>query len=130
MTRASAPEDLLQHFRLNRGAWPEFDLVLLGLGPDGHTASLFPDTDVLHETARLAAAVWVAKFQTSRITLTVPLLNHAANILFLVSGKDKAKALRAVLHGEFQPRRYPAQLIRPEQGNLTWLADRDATALL
>jgi len=123
-------QDLLQHFRPNRGAWPQFDLALLGLGPDGHTASLFPYTDVLDEKARLAAAVWVPRFQASRITLTAPLLNHAANILFLVSGKDKAEALQAVLHGEFQPRRYPAQLIRPVQGSLQWLADRDATSLL
>jgi 6-phosphogluconolactonase len=122
-------EDLLQYFHLTRGLWPQFDLALLGLGPDGHTASLFPDTEVLDETSRLAAAVWVPKFQSWRITLTAPLLNHAANVFFLVSGKDKTEALRAVLHGEYQPRRYPAQLIRPEQGNLTWLADRDAAAL-
>src|SRR4030095_5598824 len=123
-------EDLLQHFHLARGMWPQFDLALLGLGPGGHTASLFPDTDVLEEKERLAAAVWVTKFQASRITLTAPSLNHAANVFFLVSGKDKSEALRAVLQGEFQPRRYPAQLIRPEQGNLTWLADRDAASLV
>ena len=123
-------QDLLRHFRPNRGAWPQFDLAMLGLGADGHTASLFPDTEVLDEKTRLAAAVWVPKFQASRITLTAPLLNQAANILFLVSGKNKAEALRAVLHGEFQPRRYPAQLIRPVQGSLQWLADRDATSLL
>jgi 6-phosphogluconolactonase len=123
-------EDLLQYFRLTRGTWPQFDLALLGLGSDGHTASLFPSTEVLDEMARLAVAVWVPKFQTSRITLTAPLLNHAANVLFLVSGKDKAEALRAVLRGDFQPHRYPAQLIRPEEGNLTWLADRDAASLL
>jgi 6-phosphogluconolactonase len=123
-------QDLRQHFRLNLGVWPEFDLVLLGLGPDGHTASLFPDTDVLEEKSLLTAAVWVPKFQSSRITLTVPLLNHAASIVFLVSGKDKAEALRAVLQGEFQPRRYPAQLIRPAQGSQQWLVDRDAAALL
>jgi 6-phosphogluconolactonase len=75
---------------------------------------------------RLAVAVWVPKFQSWRITLTAPLLNHAANVLFLVSGKDKTEALRAVLQGEYQPRNYPAQLISPAQGNLTWLADRDA----
>ena len=123
-------QDLLRHFHLNPGAWPRFDLVLLGLGPDGHTASLFPDTAVLEETSRLAASVWVPKFQASRITLTVPLLNQAANILFLVGGKDKAAALQAVLRGVFQPRRYPAQLIRPVQGDLLWLVDRDAGSLL
>jgi len=121
---------LLRHFHLNRGSWPQFDLALLGLGSDGHTASLFPDTEVLAEKARLAAEVWVPKFQASRITLTAPLLNHAANLLILVSGKDKAEALRAVLRGEFQPHRFPAQLIQPVQGNLSWLADRDAASLL
>jgi len=123
-------QDLRRHFSLNPGVWPQFDLVLLGLGPDGHTASLFPDTDVLEEKSLVAAAVWVPKFQSWRITLTAPLLNHAANVLFLVSGKDKAEALRAVLHGEFQPRRYPAQLIQPVQGRLTWLVDREAASLL
>jgi 6-phosphogluconolactonase len=123
-------QDLTQHFRLSRGAWPQFDLVLLGLGPDGHTASLFPNTEVLDETVRLAAAVWVPKFHASRITLTAPILNHASHILFLVSGKDKSEALREVLRGEFQPHRFPAQLIQPIQGNLQWLADREAASLL
>ena len=123
-------EDLLQYFRLTQGTWPQFDLVLLGLGPDGHTASLFPETEVLDEMARLAAAVWVPKFQSWRITLTAPLLNHAAHVLFLVSGKDKAEALRAVLQGDFEPHRFPAQLIRPAQGSQQWLVDRDAAALL
>ena len=123
-------QDLVQHFHLSRGAWPQFDLVLLGLGPDGHTASLFPATEVLDETARLAAAVWVPKFHASRITLTAPLLSHASHILFLVSGKDKSEALREVLRGEFQPHRFPAQLIQPVQGSLQWLADREAASLL
>ena len=123
-------EDLLSYFRIGGGALPRFDLALLGLGPDGHTASLFPGTEAVDEMSRLAVAVWVPKFQSWRITLTAPLLNHAANVLFLVSGKDKAEALRAVLQGEFQPPRYPAQLIRPEQGNLIWLADGSAASLL
>jgi 6-phosphogluconolactonase len=123
-------EDLLHYFRIGRGTFPRFDLALLGLGPDGHTASLFPGTEVLDEMTRLAVAVWVPKFQSWRITLTAPLLNHAANVLFLVSGKDKTEALRAVLQGEYQPRNYPAQLIGPAHGNLTWLADRDAALLL
>jgi len=127
---ASYEQDLVQHFHLSPGAWPQFDLALLGLGPDGHTASLFPDTDVLDEAARLAAAVWVPKFQASRITLTAPLLSRASRILFLVSGKDKSEALRAVLCGEFRPHRFPAQLIRPLQGGLHWLADREAASLL
>jgi 6-phosphogluconolactonase len=123
-------QDLLRHFQPPPGAWPRFDLVLLGMGSDGHTASLFPDTGVLEEETRLAAAVWVPKLQVWRITLTAPLLNHAAKILFLVSGRDKATALREVLRGEFQPRRFPAQLIRPVQGSLAWLVDRNAASLL
>ncbi|MCI0418717.1 MAG: 6-phosphogluconolactonase [Acidobacteria bacterium] len=123
-------EILLRHFSLNRGDWPRLDLVLLGLGADGHTASLFPDTEVLDEKGRLVAAVWVPKFQAFRITLSAPLINHAANIVFLVSGEDKAAALRTVLRGEFEPRRFPAQLIRPLQGHLAWLVDRGAASLL
>ena len=123
-------EDLLQYFHLTRGLWPRFDLALLGLGPDGHTASLFPETEVLDEKTRLAAAVWVPKFQSWRITLTAPLLNHAAHVLFLVSGKNKAEALRAVLKGDLEPRRFPGQLIQPVQGSQQWMVDRDAASLL
>ena len=121
---------LLQQLHLSQGTWPRIDLVLLGLGPDAHTASLFPGTAVLDETQHLAAAVWVPKFQTWRITLTAPLLSNAADIRFLVSGKDKAEALQAVVRGEFQPHRFPAQLIRPLHGSLRWLVDRDAASLL
>jgi 6-phosphogluconolactonase len=111
------------------GAPPRLDLVLLGLGHDGHTASLFPGTTVLEEKERWAAAVYVAE-GTSRVTLTAPLINQAALVAFLVAGGDKAEVLREVLHGPRDPARLPAQLIRPQNGELLWLADRQAAALV
>jgi len=113
-----------------QGQMPRFDLVLLGMGSDGHTASLFPETDVLGEQTRIAAEVWVPKFSSFRLTLTAPLLNNAQNVVFLVTGQDKAEALRAVLRGEFKPQQLPAQLIRPNRGQLRWLIDKAAARLL
>ncbi|MFQ5694229.1 MAG: 6-phosphogluconolactonase, partial [Nitrospinota bacterium] len=109
---------------------PRFDLVLLGMGPDGHTASLFPGTEALREEGRLVAAPWVGKFGAFRITLTPPVLNNAACVIFLVSGGGKAEALRTVLRGDPQPERCPAQIVRPENGRLLWLVDREAARLL
>lgn len=107
---------------------PRFDLVLLGLGEDGHTASLFPGTAALHETAHLVTANWVERLKTFRITLTYPVLNHAADVIFLVAGEGKAQILADVLRpGEHK---YPAQLVLPDQGRLLWLADQDAARLL
>ena len=100
---------------------PQIDLILLGLGPDGHTASLFPGTDVLKETKRLIAATWVEKLQAYRITMTVPLLNNGAFVMFLVSGAEKAQIISEVLDG---PQKYPAQLINPSHGQLLWLTDQ------
>ncbi len=105
---------------------PRFDLVLLGLGTNGHTASLFPHTSALNEKTRWAVAVWVPELNTNRLTLTVPVLNHAANIVFLVAGSDKAQVVREVLHGPYEPERLPAQLIQPDDGKLLWLLDQDA----
>ncbi|GBC81565.1 6-phosphogluconolactonase [bacterium HR10] len=105
---------------------PAFDLVLLGLGEDGHTASLFPGTDVLHERTEMVRAVSVEKLGVSRLTLTAAVFNHAANVIFLVSGERKAAVLREVLLGEEQPDRLPAQLIAPTRGQLLWIVDRDA----
>lgn len=113
-------------FRVAEGQLPRFDLILLGMGPDGHTASLFPGTPALQERKRLVVAQWVEKLQTHRITLTAPVLNNAALVVFLVSGAEKAETLRAVLLGEYQPERLPAQLIRPTDGRLLWLVDRAA----
>jgi len=121
-------QTLREFFHPAAGQFPRFDLLLLGIGPDGHTASLFPGTAALHEQARLAVANWVDKFNAYRITLTLPVLNSAANIVFLVSGGEKAETLRAVLHGE--PGRLPAQLINPTRGTLLWLVDRQAARLL
>ena len=103
------------------------DLILLGLGTDGHTASIFPGSDVLHETKRLVAATWVEKLNTYRITMTLPLLNAGASVLFLVSGAEKAQIVKEVLEG---PKQYPAQLVQPTHGQLLWMLDEDAAAKL
>ena len=130
-TAAVAYEQTLRdHFRLQSGQLPRFDLVLLGMGPDGHTASLFPGTQALHEQQRLVVANWVEKFNTFRITFTVPVLNNAAAVVFLVSGEDKTDMLRTVLEGEKQPEHYPSQFIRPTNGELLWLVDEAAARLL
>jgi 6-phosphogluconolactonase len=123
-------EDLLRDFfAIKAGERPRFDLILLGLGEDGHTASLFPETVALEEKTRLVVANRVEKFNTSRITLTLPILNHAAEALFLVSGRSKAKILNEVLRPSERPV-YPAQMVRPENGRLLWMADQDAASLL
>ena len=107
---------------------PRFDLVLLGLGTDGHTASLFPGSVALEETHRLVTAPWVEKLNTYRITMTLPILNNASTIIFLVSGEDKAEILGDVLQGE--PNHFPAQRIKPTSGTLTWLVDAPAASKL
>lgn len=104
---------------------PRLDLILLGLGADGHTASIFPGSEVVHETKRLVAAPWVEKLNTYRITMTLPLLNNGASIVFLVSGAEKALIVKEVLEG---PRKYPAQFVQPADGELIWMLDRDAAA--
>lgn len=103
--------------------WPRFDLVLLGMGEDGHTASLFPGTAALQEEKAWVVANWTARLNEYRITLTVPAINAAANILFLVTGENKASRLKEVLSGPFQPERLPSQLIQPGNGSLTWMVD-------
>jgi len=106
------------------------DCVLLGIGADGHTASLFPATNALKEKKRLVVANWVEKFQHHRITMTVPVLNQAAQIIFLVSGQEKAEVLREILEGDYRPDLLPAQRIRPVNGKLLWLVDQAAAASL
>lgn len=107
-----------------------FDLVLLGLGNDAHTASLFPHTAVLKEKKALVSAVFLEKEQASRITMTAPLINEAQAILFLVYGENKANAVKQVLEGERDFENYPAQMIQPEEGTVDWFLDESAARLL
>ena len=103
---------------------PSFDLILLGLGDNGHTASLFPGTDVLNEQVRWVKEVYVEEVKMYRITMTVPLINKATNILFLVSGTGKAGILKEIFSAATP--QYPAQLIVPEAGSLYWFVDKAA----
>jgi len=121
---------LREFFALRAGEFPRFDLVLLGIGTDGHTASLFPGTRALDERLRIVVSNRVDKLDTDRVTLTVPAINNAAHVVFLVSGADKAPALKAVLEGPRDAHKLPAQLIAPHDGTLTWLVDREAARLL
>lgn len=119
---------LRESFGLAPGQFPCFDLALLGIGSDGHTASLFPGTPALDERDCLVVSNRVEKLRTERITFTVPTLNNAAHVVFLVKGEDKAAALAAVFEGPYEPAKFPAQLIRPVHGRLTVLADEAAAA--
>jgi 6-phosphogluconolactonase len=112
------------------GEWPRFDLVLLGLGPDGHVASLFPGSEALEERRRMVAAPWVEALHARRYTLTLPVINAAACVLFLVSGEAKAPILRAVLQGSAGAERCPAQRVHPDRGTVLWLMDRAAAGRL
>jgi 6-phosphogluconolactonase len=112
------------------GQVPRFDLILLGMGPDGHTASLFPETSALRETTALVVANWVPKLHCYRITFTTTLLNAASRVEFLVAGADKAPALKAVLESNESADLYPSKLIRPVNGELEWLVDEAAAQQL
>jgi 6-phosphogluconolactonase len=128
---AEAYEQTLgKFFALEPGHFPRFDLILLGMGPDGHTASLFPSTAGLQEKSRLVIANWVDTLKASRITLTLPVLNAARCVLFLVSGADKAAVLRTVLEEDVPAEQYPSKLVRPSDGKLIWLVDRAAASAL
>lgn len=109
---------------------PRLDFILLGMGADGHTASLFPGSAALHEEHRWVTANWVEKLQAYRITMTPPLLNNGACVVFLVQGEEKAEPLRSVLFGKRNTELYPSQLIQPVHGECHWLVDREAAKLL
>lgn len=123
-------QTLRKFFALAPDEFPRFDLILLGIGPDGHTASLFPETAALQEKSRLVVANWVEKLNTSRITLTLPVLNHARLVAFLVSGIDKAPALHEVLEGKAPAEKYPSKLVQPSDGKLIWFVDKAAASEL
>ncbi|MGO9318240.1 MAG: 6-phosphogluconolactonase [Terracidiphilus sp.] len=122
--------ELRSSFRLEGAESPRFDLVALGLGSDGHTASLFPHTEAIHELTRLAVANHVPQLDAWRVTLTWPVINHARSVFFLVSGDDKASIVQQVLSGPRDPERLPSQLIWPSSGILTFILDKAAAALL
>src|ERR1700756_301325 len=123
-------QTLRNFFHLQPEEFPSFDLIHLGMGPDGHTASLFPGTAALKEKSRLVVANWVEKLKTHRLSLTLPVLNAGHTVAFLVSGTDKASVLKTVLEEDAPGEQYPAKLVRPSDGNLVWLLDRAAASSL
>ena len=122
--------ELRNTFRLEGAETPSFDLIALGMGPDGHTASLFPHSAAIHELGRLSVANHVANKDAWRITLTWPVINHARSVFFLIAGADKAAVLKEVLTGPRDVERLPSQLIRPAGGILTLILDNAAAAQL
>jgi 6-phosphogluconolactonase len=123
-------QDLRAHFHLKDAEMPRLDLVLAGMGDEGHTLSLFPGTKALHAQGRTVVRNWVGKLYTERITITAPAANNAEMILFMVAGKEKALALKAVLEGPYEPEQLPAQLLQPTNGKLLWLVDQAAGSIL
>jgi len=123
-------QDLRASFKLATGQLPRFDLFLVGMGDEGHALSLFPGTKALHDNGRLVMRNWVGKFYTDRITMTAPVANNAALVVFMVTKADKAPALKAVLEGPHEPEQLPSQLFAPTDGKLLWLVDRDAASML
>jgi len=121
---------LRSFFGLSAEDVPRFDLILLGMGADGHTASLYPGTVGLQETQRLVVAHYVPQRGANRLTLTLPVLNHAHYVMFLVAGASKADTVRAVLQGHEDQPRLLAQLVRPERGTRLWLIDEAAASRL
>jgi 6-phosphogluconolactonase len=121
-------EELARVMRPAPGEFPRFDLIFLGMGPDGHTASLFPGSPALEERTAWVAPNFAFKLNSHRLTLTLPVLNAAAHVIFLVAGADKAETLRQVLEGP--EGRFPAQLIQPTRGRLSWFLDESASKLL
>lgn len=113
-----------------RAFLPRFDLILLGMGADGHTASLFPHTEALKENEHLTAANWVPQLDTWRYTFTFPLINNARNVMFMVAGKDKAQTLCDVIEGERNPEALPSQSVHMTDGDLFWILDREAAESL
>lgn len=130
-TAAARYESTLRNsFRLEGAETPRFDMIQLGLGPDGHTASLFPHTPALHELGRLTVANLTKAEQAWRLTLTSPVINNGADVFFLITGGDKAQVLKDVFLGPRNPEHLPSQMIRPASGILTLLLDKASAALL
>lgn len=124
---AEYAELLHDHFK---GSLPCFDLVLLGLGEDGHTASLFPGTDAVQECEKHAVAVFVPELNMWRITLTFPVINAAREVLFLVSGKSKSEIIQRIMSLKQPVKELPASMVDPQNGELHWMLDSDAMVLV
>jgi 6-phosphogluconolactonase len=117
-------------FRSSPGAWPAFDLVLLGIGSDGHTASLFPGSSVLQEKRRWVAAPYIEKLKSHRLTLTLPVFNHARQVIFLAAGKEKARVIKESQATRHTQNSFPFQFIRPDNGKLVFFLDKAAARKL
>jgi 6-phosphogluconolactonase len=120
----SYEHEVRETLNLDDGEWPRFDLVLLGLGPDGHTASLFPGSTALEDDQQICCGTWVEKFKAYRLTLTFPVFANAANVLFLACGADKSQAFAQATIAQPTATTPPAGRIRPTNGTLTWFVDR------
>ncbi len=117
-------------FNLSTGQLPRFDLVLIGMGDEGHMLSLFPGTKALHDTAASSSRNWVGKLYTGRVTITAPVANNSALAIFMVTRPDKALALKGVLEGPYEPEQLPSQLLHPTNGEAIWLVDTAAAEKL
>lgn len=123
-------DELRERFGLAEREFPRFSLVLLGLGENAHTASLFPGSAAVRETERMAVPVEVDAPEHHRVSLTAPVFNNAARVMFMAAGENKAQAVRNILQGPRDPEKFPAQLIAPADGELVWLLDKAAARLL
>jgi 6-phosphogluconolactonase len=123
-------DDITEFFGLDAGQMPRFDVVHLGMGPDAHTASLFPGQPLIEDREGIAAAVYVEKFKQWRVTLLPGVLLAATHTVFLVAGNDKAESARAVFQHEYDPRQYPAQIASHQGRGVTWFLDQSAARLM
>lgn len=126
----SYERSMIKFFELPPGEFPRFDMILLGMGDDGHTASLFPFTTALKENTKLVVSNYVEKLDTKRLTFTYPTINNASNVIFMVSGEDKSNALKEVLEGDENCEKFPSQCVILNYGKVFWLIDEAAAELL
>ena len=122
--------EIKKSLSVGEGEFPRFDLIMLGLGDNRHTASLFPGAPEIHETKRMVVAVNVDAEPRNRLSFTPPVINNAQRVMFLAAGANKAEAVRDILEGPRDPDKYPAQIVAPTNGELFWFLDKAAASLL